>query len=193
MRYAAGEVVREVVVEHRVGRTPGDERGHLDTTSRLGHCRNGRCRRMCRGEWHIGNELGDGAAHASAPIGGTQGLACSTIEFASRQRDGAVDEDARTVPHEVGDGPRCGKPDEPRGAAPGRHCDARIAQHHTHQPRVGGCPGGRTRTRRRSPTQRYRAAPVLTHRDDGRANVQRVDEPTEIVDPIGIGAGARAL
>lgn len=178
-----GQVERERVVEHRVGSTPCQQRGHGERAQLLGHLGQRGSRRMRRGERHIGHELGDGPTITSCSIRRAIGLARRGRDAPPGQAERAVDEDASAVPDQIGDGASCRETDERWSPPARRHRDARVAQHHPCAP-ITGCNG---------PAHRDSATPIVPGNDDGPFDLQRLDHVAEIANSIGVTPWRRAL
>ncbi len=182
---AGGEVVGEVVVEHRVGRAPHHQARHVELAQRRGHCGDGCRRGVVVGEGHVVDEVGDRVAQCCSAIGGAQRVAAGGVELAQRQCPGAVDEHPRAPADEVGDRTAGCHPDQPRCLPPGGHGDAGVAQ--------GEADQASGRSRRDGPALGHGTAPVVAHHDDRALDGQRVDDVAEVGHTRGVAAVAEAF
>ena len=178
MRHPGGEVVGEVVVEHRVGVAPTQQHRHRQRTDALGDGGDGGGRRMVGVERNIADELGDRAALRRASIRGAEPLTTYGIEPATRQQQSSVDEDPRAMTDEAGDGSGAGETDQPRSLAPCGNGNTGVAQHDTDDS-IGVA---------QHPTQRDRPTPVVRRGHDGTGDVECSDHVGKIVDPLGESA-----
>ena len=172
MRHSLRQVEREVVVEHRIARTPGQEHRHAQGADALGDASDSTRRGMCGVEGNIGDELGDGPTIPPTPIRGAVSVTRHARHAPPGERERAIDEHLRAPADEAGDGSGRREADECGRPTSRRHGNTGGAEHNAgHSIAVG-----------HDPPERDGSAPVVGRSDDGTVHVQRLDHVTQVGD-----------
>jgi hypothetical protein len=168
------EIVSEVVVEHRVGGSPGKKHRHGQGLDVVCHRGNGRRRRMLFVEGHVADELGNCSPLRGPTVRPAQAATSLRIKPPTRKQQGAVDERARAMPDQGPEWSGCREPNQPRSSSSGRYRNTGVAQHDRTDP----CSVAQ------HPTQRNRPTPIMRCRDHRPGDVECVDEVGKVVDPL---------
>ena len=177
--YPRGEVEREIVVEHRIARTPRQQRGHRERTHRIGDMTDCSGRRMLRGERYIGDELRDRVPVLRVSVRRPVRIAGGRRHTMTRQHQRAINEDARAMTHEVGEWSGSCDANERRGASAGRNGHTGVAQHHAGKPMIRCLINCAQR-----PSKRDRPAPVVCRSYDRSRDVERFQDIAEVGDAL---------
>ena len=180
VRKSCGQVGCEVVVEHRVARSPRQEDRSVDGRQPLGDFGQRRLRRVSGAQRNVGDEVGDRSARRRRAVRGTECLSVDLGDASSRQPDRALDEGRCAAADRVEQRGRRSQTDHPGRRPTVGHGDAGVAQD---QPSdlvwVLHCPA-----------HRDRSTPVVggEHERCSRRESERDDEIVEVADTLDVSA-----
>ena len=179
VRYPSSQIESKVVVEHRITRTPRQQRGHGETAQILRHSIDCSSRRMRVIKRNIANEFSNRVAIRPPAIRRPIAISSRAPNAFARQHQRAINKDARAPTDEIGERPRGSQPNERRRLTARWHRNSGVTQHHASQPT---CIGAGSFVER--PSERNRAAPIVSNRDHRTAQIERRQDIAKVSDPL---------
>ncbi len=185
VRQSRPEISGEVVVEHRVARTPRQQHRDGDLTQPIGDRGDRPFGRMTRFERNVPDEVGDRHAGLRRLVRRPKRGTIGRRQPIARQADRALDEHRCPVADEFEHARRGGQPDDGRSGSPLRNGDPGVAQNHP----------GESIDVVDGPTHGDRTTPVVGGEEQRHvgADVERAHHVVEVRHASGEAALRRAL